>query len=94
MIHYDAEPGTIATKRSASIVEELVDLVRDGVAPEVVESPADPEKVIDRARSRLGEREYDLTSNNCEHFAKWCTTGVISCSVAYYNGKLFYSVCA
>jgi hypothetical protein len=28
--------------------------------------------VIQRARSRLGEKHYRLFSNNCEHFAEWC----------------------
>ncbi|OUL37499.1 NC domain/GUN4 [Nostoc sp. T09] len=31
--------------------------------------------VILRAESRLGEGEYNLFSNNCEHFASWCKTG-------------------
>jgi hypothetical protein len=31
--------------------------------------------VIERAHSRLGERQYDLLTNNCEHFATWCKTG-------------------
>ncbi|XP_068726964.1 uncharacterized protein [Montipora capricornis] len=35
--------------------------------------PAD--EVVSRARSRLGEREYHLLKNNCEHFAMWCKTG-------------------
>lgn len=28
-----------------------------------------------RARSRLGEDRYRLTTNNCEHFCAWCITG-------------------
>ncbi|MBD2106185.1 lecithin retinol acyltransferase family protein [Nodosilinea sp. FACHB-13] len=35
----------------------------------------DPDVVVERAISRLGERQYDLLLNNCEHFANWCTTG-------------------
>jgi isochorismate synthase EntC len=31
--------------------------------------------VIRRAESRLGEQQYELFSNNCEHFATWCKTG-------------------
>lgn len=31
--------------------------------------------VVRRAESRLGEKGYDLVSNNCEHFAYWCKTG-------------------
>lgn len=29
-------------------------------------------EVVQRARSRLGEKHYRLFSNNCEHFAEWC----------------------
>lgn len=35
-----------------------------------------PEETIQRARSRLGEAKYNLVTNNCEHFAIWCKTGV------------------
>ncbi|NET05893.1 MAG: NC domain-containing protein [Symploca sp. SIO2B6] len=35
-----------------------------------------PNVVIQRAKSRLGERKYNLLFNNCEHFATWCKTGV------------------
>ncbi|MGB3768150.1 MAG: lecithin retinol acyltransferase family protein [Phormidesmis sp.] len=38
-----------------------------------------PDVVIDRAESRLGECEYDLFFNNCEHFATWCKTGDSEC---------------
>lgn len=34
-----------------------------------------PEFVVIRAYSRLGETEYSLLCNNCEHFASWCKTG-------------------
>ena len=33
------------------------------------------EDIVQRARSRLGERHYDLLSNNCEHFCNWCQLG-------------------
>ena len=33
------------------------------------------EDIVCRARSRLGERRYDLLSNNCEHFCNWCKLG-------------------
>ena len=35
----------------------------------------DPETVVWRARSKLGERKYNPFTNNCEHFAMWCKTG-------------------
>jgi Lecithin retinol acyltransferase/PspA/IM30 family len=33
------------------------------------------ETAITRAESRLGEHQYNLLYNNCEHFATWCKTG-------------------
>ena len=35
--------------------------------------------VIERAESRLGEQQYDLFFNNCEHFANWCKIGRSEC---------------
>ncbi|MCS6813104.1 MAG: lecithin retinol acyltransferase family protein [Cyanobacteria bacterium] len=35
-----------------------------------------PDVTVRRAESRLGEQEYNLLTNNCEHFATWCKTGV------------------
>jgi hypothetical protein len=32
--------------------------------------------VIERAYSRMNERDYSLFNNNCEHFARWCKCGV------------------
>ncbi len=32
--------------------------------------------VIARAESRLGEDRFQITFNNCEHFASWCKTGI------------------
>jgi hypothetical protein len=35
-----------------------------------------PDEIVRRARSRLGENDYRLLSNNCEHFCNWCLSGV------------------
>ena len=35
-----------------------------------------PEETVERAYSRLGERDYNLLTNNCEHFAIWCKTNL------------------
>jgi hypothetical protein len=35
-----------------------------------------PEETIQRAKSKLGETQYNPITNNCEHFALWCKTGV------------------
>ena len=39
-------------------------------------SPYSPEEIVGRARSRLGENDYRLLTNNCEHFCNWCLCGV------------------
>ena len=41
--------------------------------PEGSCSPANA--TLQRAQSRLGEQNYNLLFNNCEHFAHWCKTG-------------------
>lgn len=33
-------------------------------------------ETVERAMSRLGEEKYNLVTNNCEHFAIWCKTGL------------------
>lgn len=35
-----------------------------------------PEETVQRARERSGESKYNLVTNNCEHFAIWCKTGI------------------
>lgn len=35
-----------------------------------------PDETIARAKSRLGEKQYNLGFNNCEHYAVWCKTGL------------------
>ncbi len=34
-----------------------------------------PREIVLRARSRLGENEYHVLRNNCEHFCNWCISG-------------------
>jgi hypothetical protein len=35
-----------------------------------------PAEIVRRARARLGENDYRLLTNNCEHFCNWCVSGV------------------
>lgn len=50
-----------------------------GLAMTIVEYPtgvcSSPGVTVRRALSRLGEQNYNLLFNNCEHFAHWCKTG-------------------
>lgn len=34
-----------------------------------------PEEIVARVKSRLGENLYNVHSNNCEHFCCWAVTG-------------------
>ncbi|MGO4329264.1 lecithin retinol acyltransferase family protein [Cupriavidus sp. 2TAF22] len=34
-----------------------------------------PMETVERACSRLGEHQYNLITNNCEHFCTWCIYG-------------------
>ncbi len=38
----------------------------------------DPETVVRNARRMIGDDNYNLFTNNCEHFAMWCKTGISS----------------
>ena len=38
------------------------------------------DEIVSRARSRIGESQYRILSNNCEHFCNWCISGK-NCSV-------------
>lgn len=38
-------------------------------------NPIPPHEVVNRAKSHINERNFNLILNNCEHFAYWCKTG-------------------
>jgi len=44
------------------------------LAPKEGDSPG--EVVVQRALGSLGTKGYDLLNRNCEHFARWCRSGV------------------
>lgn len=35
-----------------------------------------PEETVNRAKSKIGNKGYNLFTNNCEHFAIWCKTDI------------------
>ncbi|KAK7487201.1 hypothetical protein BaRGS_00021553 [Batillaria attramentaria] len=37
--------------------------------------PYPPDAVVSRARSKLGQKGYNLMTDNCEHFVTWCRYG-------------------
>ena len=48
-----------------------------------------PDERVRAARSRLGERGYNIIYNNCEHFVNECTFGEHSCSQVDRVRELF-----
>jgi hypothetical protein len=44
-------------------------------AIEYSEAKYSPQEIVLRARSRLGEKKYQVLRNNCEHFCNWCISG-------------------
>lgn len=78
VIHYSG--FSKAFNKGAIEITTLDEFRGDSKSVYVVDYP-DSEKIygkfeiIDRAFSKLGENEYHLFSNNCEHFACWCITG-------------------
>ena len=63
-----------------------------------VEHASDPhysrQQVVQRARTRMGERQYNLVRNNCEHFCNWCTGGsAVSAQVRRAQSLLTSTLC-
>jgi hypothetical protein len=75
VLHYAGYPGL----RNANAKIERTTLGQFAKGGEVqrfeVGGDTDPDTVIQRAESRLGEKAYNLATNNCEHFARWCVEG-------------------
>lgn len=74
VIHYS---GDVKSKKNASVRFDRLQVFSEGASVKVVsyQHSDSPELVLERAISRLGERDYGLHTNNCEHFATWCKTG-------------------
>ena len=62
----------------AKVVRRSFKLENDPVYVIKHDSCYDPEEVVTRAKGKIGERDYNPITNNCEHFALWCKTGISS----------------
>ena len=52
-----------------------------------------PDEIVERAISRIGEKNYSLLGNNCEHFVNWCRTGSSRKSTSQPNDAAYRFVC-
>jgi len=78
VIHFAALSGQEISFANAIIHETTLDRFLNGRALRIdggIETEFPPDAIIARARSRLGDGNYCLLTNNCEHFARWVVTG-------------------
>jgi hypothetical protein len=76
VVHYS---GFSAFWQCGPVEEVSLPRFSAGHAVRIVVDPRSvfsPEEIVRRARSRLGENDYRLLTNNCEHFCNWCLDGV------------------
>ena len=74
----DLGDGTVAHYlEGREILRSSTDDFSQGQPLSVIEhADASPACItLQRAMSRIGEQNYNLLFNNCEHFATWCKTG-------------------
>ena len=63
-------------------ITTLSDFIKDGIlevreySSEELNTKRTPQEVVNSALSRIGEKGYNIISNNCEHFANECVFGV------------------
>lgn len=77
IVHFDGR-GVTGKKTAEIICTSMEEFLKHSTSVYDViykEDVFDPETVTERAKSKLGQRGYHLTFNNCESFAKWCMTG-------------------
>ena len=74
----DLGDGTVAHYlEGREILRSPLEDFSQGQPIRVVDHPgaSAPGLTLRRAMSRIGEQNYNLLFNNCEHFATWCKTG-------------------
>jgi len=76
VVHY---AGLADGLNSAPVEETTIEKFLNGKNYEVIPHPNktySTEEIVKRAYSRIGEDNYGLIGNNCEHFSNWCIYGV------------------
>lgn len=91
VIHYSGLANDFVTE---GVIEEIsMDEFCEGKKVNIkphLDRAFDFEETIIRAGLRLGETQYHILHNNCEHFVEWCITGKHQ-SDQSTRGKLLYS---
>jgi hypothetical protein len=77
VVHYAAPEGSEINQENAVVHRTTLEAFKDGCPFKIIDFPEgySREETLRRARSRMGERDYNFALNNCDHFATWCRTG-------------------
>jgi hypothetical protein len=78
VIHFAPIEGQEISFKNGIIHETTLEKFLDGRALRIdanIKKEFSDDEIVQRARSKLGEKGYNLFTNNCEHFARWCVTG-------------------
>ena len=76
VVHYS---GLSSFWQRAPVEEVSLSRFAGGHSVQIVDHDRPPyssQEIVRRARSRIGENDYRLFTNNCEHFCNWCFYGV------------------
>jgi hypothetical protein len=78
VIHFAPYEGQEISMENGIIHETTLKDFLNGRALQIemnAEKRFSEDEIVRRAHSRINEKGYDLLTNNCEHFARWCVTG-------------------
>ena len=86
VIHFAKDDGKKCVVKSEPLKKYKEDF--GGWRMVSVVSAENADKVLQRARSKVGKAEYNVVFNNCEHFANWCmedgsNSVQVNCAIVY-----------
>ena len=84
VIHFapPSNTGAIDASTAEVVMTDLASFLNGGLLEvrvfdiEELKTKRNPQDIINYAFSRIGDKGYNLISNNCEHFANECLFGV------------------
>lgn len=79
---------------NAEVKQDTIASFAAGAEVHVVKTatPENRDEICRKAKSRIGERKYDVVDNNCEHFSTECTTGKKECTQVENIRSIFQSL--
>ncbi|KAH3868640.1 hypothetical protein DPMN_031791 [Dreissena polymorpha] len=90
IIHYGTE--TIFSRRTIREDMKQFNLSRDSVYVKKFDEENEPDTVVQRARSRLGEQRHDIFDNSSSDFVKWAKVGMQPIKPAHDERLMVYNV--